>query len=155
MRSSLKSALKAFGDMYDVEPGGQNKDEAPAFRAGAPDSAFTYDGITTSGAFLYVLENDIADADSGTGRYFVNQDILVPFEMEMANGQPVIGYGYLKGIRESSPEAFNTIMLGESFTDTYSKDGQQMDYWYIGSPQTGGWNPGGEGQQAQVRWHDG
>ncbi len=26
--------------------------------------------------------------------------------------QPVIGYGYLKGIRESSPEAFDTIMLG-------------------------------------------
>jgi cytochrome bd ubiquinol oxidase subunit I len=26
--------------------------------------------------------------------------------------QPIIGYGYLKGIRESSPEAFNTIMLG-------------------------------------------
>ncbi len=27
--------------------------------------------------------------------------------------QPVIGYGYLKGIRETSPEAFNLIMLGE------------------------------------------
>jgi cytochrome d ubiquinol oxidase subunit I len=27
--------------------------------------------------------------------------------------QPVIGYGYLKSIRESSPAAFNTIMLGE------------------------------------------
>jgi cytochrome d ubiquinol oxidase subunit I len=27
--------------------------------------------------------------------------------------QPVIGYGYLKGIRESSPEAFSTIMLGD------------------------------------------
>jgi cytochrome d ubiquinol oxidase subunit I len=27
--------------------------------------------------------------------------------------QPVIGYGYLKGIRESSPEAFNVIMLGD------------------------------------------
>ena len=27
--------------------------------------------------------------------------------------QPVIGYGYLKGIRESSPEAFTTIMLGD------------------------------------------
>jgi cytochrome bd ubiquinol oxidase subunit I len=27
--------------------------------------------------------------------------------------QPVIGYGYLKMIRESSPEAFNTIMLGD------------------------------------------
>ncbi len=39
----------------------------------------------------------------------------------------------------------NTIMLGESYTDTYSKDGQQMDYWHTGSPQTGGWNPGGAG----------
>src|SRR5690606_10717370 len=39
----------------------------------------------------------------------------------------------------------NTIMIGESYTDTYSKDGQQMDYWQIGSPQTGGWNPGGRG----------
>ena len=27
--------------------------------------------------------------------------------------QPVIGYGYLKGIRESSPDAFSTIMLGD------------------------------------------
>src|ERR671932_1474730 len=27
--------------------------------------------------------------------------------------QPVIGYGYLKSIRKSSPEAFNTIMLGD------------------------------------------
>src|ERR687885_116773 len=27
--------------------------------------------------------------------------------------QPVIGYGYLKSIREAAPEAFSTIMLGE------------------------------------------
>src|ERR671912_2467643 len=27
--------------------------------------------------------------------------------------QPIIGYGYLKGIRESSPGAFETIMIGE------------------------------------------
>ncbi len=27
--------------------------------------------------------------------------------------QPVIGYGYLKGIRESAPSSFNTIMLGD------------------------------------------
>ena len=27
--------------------------------------------------------------------------------------QPIIGYGYLKGIRESSPGAFDTIMIGE------------------------------------------
>ena len=34
----------------------------------------------------------------------------------------------------------NTIMIGESFTDTFSKDGQQMDYWNFGCPQSGGWN---------------
>jgi prepilin-type N-terminal cleavage/methylation domain-containing protein len=39
----------------------------------------------------------------------------------------------------------NTILIGESYTDTYSKDGQQMDFWHSGSPQTGGWNPGGKG----------
>jgi prepilin-type N-terminal cleavage/methylation domain-containing protein len=39
----------------------------------------------------------------------------------------------------------NTIMIGESYTDTYTKDGQQMDYWNIGAPQTGNWNPGGVG----------
>ena len=27
--------------------------------------------------------------------------------------QPIIGYGYLKGIRESSPAAFDTIMIGD------------------------------------------
>ncbi len=31
----------------------------------------------------------------------------------------------------------NTIMVGESYTDpNFGKDGQGMDYWYIGSPQT-------------------
>lgn len=39
----------------------------------------------------------------------------------------------------------NTVMFGESYTDTYVKDSQQMDYWQIGSPQSGGWNPGGTG----------
>lgn len=39
----------------------------------------------------------------------------------------------------------NTIMIGESRTSTYSKDGQQMDYWQFGSPQTGNWNLGGAG----------
>ncbi|MBI1347980.1 DUF1559 domain-containing protein [bacterium] len=39
----------------------------------------------------------------------------------------------------------NTIMLGESFTDTFTKDGQQMDYWYFGCPQSGGWVLGGTG----------
>ncbi len=37
----------------------------------------------------------------------------------------------------------NTIMLGESYTDDYTKDGQQMDYWHTGSPQIDDWRPGG------------
>ena len=40
----------------------------------------------------------------------------------------------------------NTIMIGESYTDpNYVKDGQSMDYWQIGSPQTGTWVLGGIG----------
>ena len=40
----------------------------------------------------------------------------------------------------------NTILIGESFTDPgYTKDGQGMDYWQIGSPQTGTWVLGGIG----------
>ena len=39
-----------------------------------------------------------------------------------------------------------TILLGESYTDPeYVKDGQGMDYWLFGSPQTGGWKIGGKG----------
>ena len=39
-----------------------------------------------------------------------------------------------------------TVIIGESFTDpAYSKDGQAMDYWQFGSPQTGGWVKGGAG----------
>ncbi len=32
----------------------------------------------------------------------------------------------------------NTVMFGESYNDKYSKDGQEMDYWQMGSPQSGG-----------------
>ena len=40
----------------------------------------------------------------------------------------------------------NTIMIGESYTDpNYVKDGQSMDYWQIGSPQTSTWVLGGIG----------
>ena len=40
----------------------------------------------------------------------------------------------------------NTILIGESYTDpSYVKDGQAMDYWQFGSPQTGGWVSGGIG----------
>jgi hypothetical protein len=40
----------------------------------------------------------------------------------------------------------NTILVGESYTDPrFSKDGQAMDYWQFGAPQTGTWYPGGSG----------
>jgi len=38
----------------------------------------------------------------------------------------------------------NTIFIGESATDpSYVRDGQGMDYWQIGCPQSGGWVYGG------------
>lgn len=45
-------------------------------------------------------------------------------------------------MRDLVDGASSTILIGETFTDTYAKDGQQMDVWAIGAPQTGGWNPG-------------
>lgn len=39
-----------------------------------------------------------------------------------------------------------TVMIGESYLDpNYTKDGQGMDYWTMGSPQSGGWVVGGAG----------
>jgi prepilin-type N-terminal cleavage/methylation domain-containing protein/prepilin-type processing-associated H-X9-DG protein len=40
----------------------------------------------------------------------------------------------------------NTVLVAESYTDPfYTKDGQAMDYWQLGAPQTGTWSPGGSG----------
>jgi prepilin-type N-terminal cleavage/methylation domain-containing protein len=42
--------------------------------------------------------------------------------------------------------ASHTVLVAESFTDPlYVKDGQAMDYWQLGAPQTGTWVPGGTG----------
>ncbi len=48
-------------------------------------------------------------------------------------------------MRDITDGTSNTIMVGESRTSLYVKDGQQMDYWQFGSPQTGGWVYGGLG----------
>ena len=42
-------------------------------------------------------------------------------------------------MRDITDGTSNTIMIGESRTSEYVKDGQQMDYWAFGAPQTGGW----------------
>jgi prepilin-type N-terminal cleavage/methylation domain-containing protein len=42
--------------------------------------------------------------------------------------------------------ASSTILVGESYTDPlFIKDGQAMDYWQLGAPETGTWYPGGSG----------
>lgn len=44
-------------------------------------------------------------------------------------------------IRDIIDGTSNTLMIGECYTDPeYVKDGQGMDFWQFGSPQTGGWD---------------
>ncbi len=61
--------------------------------------------------------------------------------LEMQTGLDGMFYGCSSvRIRDITDGTSNTLMIGESFTDTYVKDGQQMDYWAFGAPQTGGWD---------------
>lgn len=59
----VQPSNRLFGELYGVAPGAQNKDEAPVFQAGQPDSAFTYDGLSFTGALAVVIENDIPLTD--------------------------------------------------------------------------------------------
>ena len=62
------------------------------------------------------------------------------------NGLDGIFYGCSRiKMRDITDGTSNTILIGESRTSVYSKDGQQMDYWQFGSPQTGNWNLNGTG----------
>jgi len=45
-------------------------------------------------------------------------------------------------LAEITDGSSHTILIGESYTDPlFIKDGQAMDYWQLGAPQTGTWSP--------------
>lgn len=61
--------------------------------------------------------------------------------LEMQSGLDGMFYGCSNTrLRDLTDGTSNTLMLGETFTDTYVKDNQQMDYWAFGAPSTGGWD---------------
>ncbi len=64
------------------------------------------------------------------------------FALEIQTGLDGMFYGCSSTrMRDIVDGTSNTIMLAESSTDpSYGKDGQGMDYWAFGSPQTGGWD---------------
>jgi prepilin-type N-terminal cleavage/methylation domain-containing protein len=43
------------------------------------------------------------------------------------------------GFKDILDGTSNTFMVGECYWDTFSQDGNQMDFWYIGSPQVDPW----------------
>jgi hypothetical protein len=69
--------------------------------------------------------------------------------LEMQSGLDGMFYGCSSTrMRDITDGTTNTIMIGESYTEpNYVKDGQGMDYWAFGAPQTGGWDciPGDRG----------
>ncbi len=74
---------------------------------------------------------------------------LVPVDAAALEQHPLNGMFYGESatrLGEVIDGTSKTIMLGESYTDpAYIKDGQAMDYWLFGSPQTGGWRLGDNG----------
>jgi prepilin-type N-terminal cleavage/methylation domain-containing protein len=43
------------------------------------------------------------------------------------------------GFKDITDGTSNTFMVGECYWEKYSQDGNQMDFWYIGSPQIDPW----------------
>ncbi|WP_425615646.1 DUF1559 domain-containing protein [Anatilimnocola sp. NA78] len=78
------------------------------------------------------VASSTADSDdpstSAVGRYLEQTDLEGIFF-----GDSKIGF---KNITDGTS---NTVMVGECYWETFSQDGNQMDFWYIGSPQADPW----------------
>ncbi len=105
----------------------------PRDNQGIPNRApVSYRGVAASNAVANRADNAIPAQFQGPG--------FTRLEQVPLNGM-FYGCSSVR-LRDVTDGTSNTMMLGESYTDTYIKDGQQMDYWAFGSPQTGPWNPG-------------
>ncbi|MCA9034061.1 MAG: DUF1559 domain-containing protein [Planctomycetaceae bacterium] len=94
-------------------------------------------------AYRAVAASNASSDDLSTRVAPYNTSAYTALEIVPLNG---MFYGCSKvRMRDIVDGTTNTLMIGESYSDTYVKDGQQMDFWLFGSPQTGGWNPGGKG----------
>ena len=94
---SVLSVVGTSGDVFTVEGTGTGSAELRADATTVDSGEGLVDTIDMRAAIPEVLklQHSCGDNPSGrVGKYLVDQTILIPFEMELADGQPVIGYGY-------------------------------------------------------------
>lgn len=93
-----------------------NDDQLTVVATGAGNALLSVAGTTTDGEDLtdsvnllaavpevHLLWHTCEPAGSGPAGYLTGQRIWLPFDMEMDNGQPVIGYGYYPVSFDGSP----------------------------------------------------
>ncbi len=114
----LDLRARAVGTLLPVAVKSASSDDANVLQVvSTSGDSLTVEGVSAGGALISVeatKANGEAVSDSvnmlarvpevlkmrhfctvdPTARYLVGQDVLVPFDMERTNGQPVIGYGY-------------------------------------------------------------
>jgi len=59
--------------------------------------------------------------------------------LELADQEGIFFGDSRIGFKDILDGTSNTFMVGECYWDTFSQDGNQMDFWYIGSPQVDPW----------------